>query len=170
MIEEAADHEEIEDGEAVSTPGDKIDFLFFWTLMAPYPVGCSHVANHIYLYVKEGISKQSRIFKFKENINWKKIQWWDSTVIYCAYLSKVLSKISLHSLYALGYPIWRACPHSLLGYIYKPCFAVRATSSYAIGRGSKTREPFFARLWSVYDLTLHSIVALTLLNLSEYHT
>ena len=29
VIEEAADHEEIEDGEAVSTPGDKIDFLFF---------------------------------------------------------------------------------------------------------------------------------------------
>ena len=29
VIEEAADHEEIEDGEAVSTPGDNIDFLFF---------------------------------------------------------------------------------------------------------------------------------------------
>ena len=29
VIKEAADHEEIEDGEAVLTPGDKIDFLFF---------------------------------------------------------------------------------------------------------------------------------------------
>ena len=98
MIEEAADHEEIEDGEAVLTPGDKIDFLFFWTLMAPYPVGCSQVANHIYMYVKEGVPKHLRTFKFKEDINWKKIQWWDSTVIYCAYLSKVSSKIFLHSL------------------------------------------------------------------------
>ena len=124
----------------------------------------------ISIYVKEGVPKHLRIFKLKENINWKKIQWWDSTVIYCAYLSKVLSKIFLHSLYALGYPIWWAWPHSSPGYIYIPCFAVRATPSYAIGRGTKTRELFFALLWSVYDLTLHSIVALTLLNLSEYHT
>ena len=151
VIEESVDHEsgEEEDGEAVSTPGDKIDFLFFWTLMALYPVGCSHVANHIYLYVKEGISKHLRIFKFKENINWKKKQWWDSTVIYCAYLSKVSCKIFLHSLSALGYPIWRAWPHRLLGSVYIPCFAVRATPSYAIGRETKTRELFFALLWSV---------------------
>ena len=56
VIEEAADHEETEDGEAVLTPGDKIDFLFFWTLGTPYPVGCSHVAYHIYIYVK-GLSQ-----------------------------------------------------------------------------------------------------------------
>ena len=31
VIEESVDHENVEeeDGEAVSTPGDKIDFLFF---------------------------------------------------------------------------------------------------------------------------------------------
>ena len=83
----------------------------------------------------------------------------------CLSIKKLQVNFFSRSLSALGYP------HEEPGHTGCPVLSTYlALLLDAIGRVTKTRELFFTLLWSVYYLTSQSIVALTLLNLSEYHT